>query len=249
MGTAIGVDVRSGEVGTDALVDAVFDWFREVDARFSTYRPDSEVERLNRGVLPAGAMSPDLRYVREECERLREATGGWFDAWATGRFDPSAFVKGWSAQVASNRLLAAGAVNHCVNAGGDVRVRGTGRDGDGWRIGVRHPWRADRVAWVVTGTDLAVATSGTYERGGHVLDPYRGGPASGLRSVTVTGNDLGVADAYSTAALAMGTRGLSWLAGLGTAGWESAAVTETGEAYLSDRFPAQMSGGGGGASV
>ena len=40
-----------------------------------------------------------------------------------------------------------------------------------------HPWQADKVAWVVAGTDLAVATSGTYERGHHVLDPFTGGGA------------------------------------------------------------------------
>nr|WP_309232295.1 FAD:protein FMN transferase [Micromonospora tarensis] len=65
---------------------------------------------------------------------------------------------------------------------------------------------------MLSGTDLAVATSGVYERGRHVLDPRRGAPASGLRSVTVVGDDLGVADAYATAALAMGTSGLNWLA-------------------------------------
>ena len=58
------------------------------------------------------------------CERLRRATGGWFDVRATGRLDPSGFVKGWAVDGAVAILRAAGARNLCVHAGGDVRVLG-----------------------------------------------------------------------------------------------------------------------------
>ena len=51
-------------------------------------------------------------------------------------------------------------------------------------MGIRHPWEADKLCWVLTGTDFAVATSGTYERGYHVIDPYRGEPATALRSAS-----------------------------------------------------------------
>ena len=116
-------------------------------------------------------------------------------------------------------------------------------DGEPWRVGIRHPWQADKVAWVVAGSDLAVATSGTYERGLHVLDPFTGQPASFLRSVTVTGPDLAIADAYATAAVAMNDRGLNWLATLD--GYECAAVTERGEAFRSDGLPAVSIAAGG----
>ncbi len=53
-------------------------------------------------------------------------------------------------------------------------------------------------------TDAAVATSGRYERGDHVIDPRSGLPARGLTSVTVVGPDLALADAYATAALVLG---------------------------------------------
>ena len=51
-----------------------------------------------------------------------------------------------------------------MNAGGDVRVRGLSPSGEPWRIGIRHPWDAMSTCLVLTGTDLAVATSGVYER-------------------------------------------------------------------------------------
>ncbi|MEH1169515.1 FAD:protein FMN transferase [Micromonospora sp. CPCC 205539] len=213
MGTAISLDLADDLPPADLhdLADDVFAWMREVDARFSTYRADSEVRRFDRGEVLLSEASADLRYVLETCADLWGVTDGFFDAYATGGLDPSGFVKGWAAQVASDRLLAAGAVNHFVNAGGDVRVRGCAPSGEPWRIGIRHPWDAMASCLVLTGTDLAIATSGVYERGPHVLDPRRGAPATGLRSVTVVGTDLGVADAYATAALAMGAAGIGWL--------------------------------------
>ena len=129
MGTVATVEIADPLDDADRLVEAVFDWLREVDARFSTYRPDSEVNRLDRGELRTEDCSDDLRHVLDRCTELWQETSGYFDAYATGRFDPSGYVKGWSVQVASDRLYAAGAKNHCVNAGGDVRVRGNPRPG------------------------------------------------------------------------------------------------------------------------
>ncbi|WP_091350139.1 FAD:protein FMN transferase [Micromonospora rhizosphaerae] len=213
MGTAISLDLADDlPVATlHELAEETFGWLREVDARFSTYREDSEVCRFDRGELPFSEASADLRAVLERCADLWGATDGFFDAYATGRLDPSGYVKGWSAQVASDRLLAAGAANHCLNAGGDVRVRGHSASGQPWRIGIRHPWDPTATCLVLAGTDLAVATSGVYERGHHVVDPRRGAPARGLRAVTVVGADLGLADAYATTAVAMGSAGIGWL--------------------------------------
>lgn len=232
MGTAISVEI----VGADpALADTAFAWFREVDERFSTYKHDSEVNRLDRGEIAVDGCSDDLRFVLSETTRLWSETDGYFDVYATGRLDPSGFVKGWSVQVASDRLAAAGAGDHCLNAGGDVRLRGRPEPGSPWRVGIRHPFEPMKLAWVLEGTDLAVATSGTYERGLHVIDPISGVPAEALCSVTVTGPDLGRADALATAAIAMGRKGIDWLAAL--AGYESAVVTREGEAFRSDALP------------
>ena len=237
MGTAISLEIADplppGEA--DRLADLAFDWFRVVDQRFSTYKENSEVNRLQRGELRIEDGSADLRAVLDTCADLWSATDGYFDLYATGRLDPSGYVKGWSVQVASDLLVAAGAGSHCINAGGDVRVRGRPAPGEEWRIGIRHPWEAQEVCWVISGTDLAIATSGTYERGFHVIDPYRGEPAKELRSVTVVGPDLGRADAYATAALAMGLPGLDWLARLH--GYESGVVTEDGRAFRSPGLP------------
>lgn len=212
MGMPVVVEVREGEAGAAAL-DRAFDWLRWVDATFSTYRPDSEIRRLDAGELALADAHPLVREVLADCERLRTATRGAFDVRAGGRLDPSGLVKGWAVDRTADRLAAAGARRFCVDAGGDVLVRG-----GPWRVGVQHPHRRDRLAAVLSVSDAAIATSGLYERGEHILDPRTGRPASGAVAVTVLGRDLTTADAYATAAFVMGEAGAAWTAGLRGAG-------------------------------
>lgn len=237
MGTVATVQIadRLPAPHLERLAQRVFNWLYEVDGRFSTYRPDSEVSRLGRGEVAVPACSADLRQVLASCAELWHATGGYFDAYAGGRLDPSGYVKGWAVQVASELLTAAGAPDHCVDAGGDFQTRGRPAPGEQWQIGIAHPWQPDRLAWILHGTDLAVATSGTYERGHHVIDPLRDAPATGLCSVTVVGRDLAIVDAYATAGLAMGVAGLPWLSGLD--GCAVAVVTDDGRAFRSPTLP------------
>lgn len=239
MGTVVSIELADELPSSDLsdLVDMTCAWLHEVDRRFSTYDPDSEVCRFRRGELDLSDTSPDFRHVMDRCADLWRDTDGYFDAYAGGALDPSGYVKGWSVEVASRRLREAGSRRHHLNAGGDIRMRGAGPGGRPWRVGIRHPWQADKLSWVLQLTDGAVATSGTYERGAHVIDPRTGRPATGLRSVTVTGPDLALADAYATAALAMGEAGLAWLAKRVTGGYESAAVTDDGRAFTSPGLP------------
>ncbi len=63
-----------------AATERVFAWLRAVDARFSTYRRDSEISRLGRGELALRDAHPDVREVLARCEALRLETDGYFDA-------------------------------------------------------------------------------------------------------------------------------------------------------------------------
>jgi len=237
MGTAVSIELADDlpAATLEGMVADVCAWLHEVDERFSTYKESSEVNRFQRRELTLDELSPDMRHVLDACADLWRFTGGYFDAYAAGPLDPSGYVKGWSVEVASARLAAAGSTRHYLNAGGDIRARG-----GPWRVGVRHPWEADRLSWVLSVTDGAVATSGTYERGDHVRNPLTGRAADGLRSVTVVGPDLAVADAYATAGLAMGEAGLTWLAARAAEGYQSAVVTDDGRAFTSDGLPAAV---------
>jgi FAD:protein FMN transferase len=215
-GTVIDVDIRddlSAVRLTDALA-AAFDWFATVDRVFSTYQPTSEISRLGAGELGLDDCCEDVREVLGRCEILGAATGGYFDAHAAGRLDPTGLVKGWAVQRASRLLSDSGAANHCINAGGDIVTRGRSGPHRRWRLGIAHPHLRDARCAVVELGDAAMATSGTAERGAHVIDPHTGRAALDLASVTVIGADLGTVDAYATAALAMGLDAPAWLSKL-----------------------------------
>ncbi len=91
MGTVFSLIVRDAAPRA-AAVDAAMKWLHDVDARFSTYREDSEIRRLDRGELLIADASADVREVLERCMELHVETRGFFDVRATGKLDPSALV-------------------------------------------------------------------------------------------------------------------------------------------------------------
>ncbi len=221
MGTAIVIDVRDAGVDVrresdiQLAVEAAFDHFRAVDARFSTYKADSEVSRLNRGELREQDCSDELRGVLAMCESARQTSDGYFDIRghrSDGTIDPSGLVKGWSVEGAAQILDAVGVRNYCINAAGDVIARGYVPPRDTWRIGIRNPWDARTTVAVIAAHDLAIATSGTYERGDHIIVPHTAQPPEGIASMTIVGPSLTWADTWATAAFAMGVRGVEWIA-------------------------------------
>jgi thiamine biosynthesis lipoprotein len=211
-------------------------WLHDVDAEFSTYRADSDVCRFDRGELLLCEASADLRWIVDRCEGLRRETGGSFDAYANGPFDPSALVKGWAVQRAADGLRASGVGCFCLTAGGDVVACGSPDADAPWRVGVRHPHDPHAVAAVIeVDGELAVATSGLYERGDHIVDPASGRAPQGVLSVTVTGPDLGLADAYATAAFAMGVDGPGWTLALD--GYEAMTILADETVLMTPGFP------------
>jgi thiamine biosynthesis lipoprotein len=230
MGMPIVVAVRDGDV--DALLDEVFDHFRRIDGTFSTFKEDSEISRIRRGELAVDDASDEVQHVLARCDELREETGGYFDAdiCTPGGIDPSGLVKGWAVDEAAAILDRADVGEYAVNAGGDIRTRGR------WTIGIQHPLDRQAIAKVVEGDDLAVATSGAYERGEHVRDPHTGAVPDGVLSVTITGPDLATADAYATAAYAMGARRApGWTARL--QGYEAMTILADGRVLATPNFP------------
>jgi FAD:protein FMN transferase len=239
MGMPIVVDVRDEGVD-DSVLGRVFDWFRFVDETFSTYKESSEISRLNRGELTLAHTHADVREVLVRCEELRAETQGYFDvrtASADG-LDPSGLVKGWSVDRAAAVLDEAGLANYAINAGGDMRLRGRAVPEPCWRVGIQHPHVSDHVAAVLEVGDCAVATSGAYERGNHVLDPRSGLPPTEVLSVTVVGPDLATSDAYATAAFAMGPRGSHWTARV--RGYEAMTIMADGTVLSTAGFPTAL---------
>jgi thiamine biosynthesis lipoprotein len=256
MGTVVSFDVPV-TARYDGSLDAAVKWLHWVDRVFSPFRPDSDVSQLADGAVTVEGCAPEMAEVIEACAFVRELSGGYFTASPWGRFDPSGYVKGWAVERAADILSAAGSASHLVNGGGDVQCVG-GRPGPApvpgagpgpgaetpppWRVGIADPLRRGPLALVVEARDCGVATSGTAERGAHIVNPRTGQAAAGLASVTVAGPSLALADACATAAFAMGPDlAREWTESLD--GYQAYAIAGTGETWQTSGFAAYIARG------
>jgi thiamine biosynthesis lipoprotein len=210
MGMPITVDVGSAP---GAIVEMVFDYFKQIDQRFSTYRTDSEISAINRGDLPTVDWGGEMLEVLALAEKTKEETNGYFDIRKPdGSLDPSGIVKGWAIRNAARIVLGAGIGDFFIEAGGDIQASGKNGSGHDWSVGIRNPFRPDEIIKVVYPRGRGVATSGTYVRGQHIYNPHGiGGPITDIVSLTVIGADVFEADRFATAAFAMGADGIFFL--------------------------------------
>lgn len=165
---------------------------------------------------------------KEDIAAARERTG-----WKNVRLDPAkktisflkpgmsvdlgGVAKGYAADAAAKILKGAGIANCIVNCGGDMYCMGRPSPKKKWRVGIRHPRRADRVFLEINVEDMAVDTSGDYEKyftiGGkrysHIVDPRTGYPiGDDVVSATVIAPDSATADIYATALCVLGLKSL-----------------------------------------
>ena len=240
-GTVVTFDVRGADLG-DGVADVVEQavaFLHEVDGWFSTYRADTPITAIRNGLLSEARSPRIVRDVLAACRVARDLTEGLFDPWAVaGGVDPSGYVKGWAADVAAELLVSRGLANVSVNAAGDVSCRGFQAPGTPWVIGIRHPDHADQVVRTVEVLDGAIATSGRYERGNHILDPRRGVPGVVLESATVIGPDGGLADALATALCIAGPDGISFFQNL--PGWSGYLIGDGRASFFGPAFDVRV---------
>jgi len=208
---------------------------QQADAVFSTWLPDSPVSRLRRGEITVAAAPPEVAAVMSACATARQLSGGWFDPWAMpGGFDPTGYVKGWAAQRALAALDGVAMSGAPVNAAGDIASTGVQPSGEPFRIGIADPADPQRLAEVIELTGC-IATSGTYQRGSHLIDPWSGQPAARVASASVTGPDLGLADALATGLAVAGSAGLALIEPL--PGYEAFVIGHDGGRQWTSAFP------------
>jgi FAD:protein FMN transferase len=243
MGTVVTIDVYTAdgrpvpdlaaELATAVAV------LHAADATFSTWKPDSPISRLRRGEISQSQVQPEVSELLDRCALAREVSGGWFDPWAMpGGIDPTGYVKGWAAQQTLAALRSddeRGAVcGVIVNAAGDIASFGGIAPGTPFRFGIASPFAPRSLAAVVALTG-AIATSGTYERGAHLINPRTGEPAARAASASVTGPDLGLADALATALAVAGQEGLAFIEPLD--GYEALIIGHDRAQHWTDGFP------------
>jgi len=120
--------------------------------------------------------------------------------------------KGYAAEMAKQVLQKSGVNSGIVNASGDLTTWGTQANGKPWTVGITDPDNSRQPFSYMNITDMAVATSGNYEkfvvingkRYSHTINPKTGMPVSGIKSVTVFCPNAEIADAMATPVSIMG---------------------------------------------
>jgi thiamine biosynthesis lipoprotein len=128
------------------------------------------------------------------------------------KIDLGGIAKGYAVDLGVERLVSHGILHARLSAGGDMRLLGDKR-GRPWYVGIRDPRSEDRNAVVLPLQNVAVSTSGDYERffvddAGervhHILSPETGKSVQGVQSVTIIGEDALTTDGLSTAVFVLG---------------------------------------------
>ena len=232
MGTVASVHVHDemdADV-VDAAIDLVWTELDRLEAMFSTFRPSSEISRINRGELHLLDASPEVVEVVDACTWLEHVSGGAFRARrpSDAFIDPAGFVKGWATELAARHLDRAGLRQWYLSVGGDIQTRGTAHNDAPWRVAIADPNSDDSraIAAIVEISGDAIATSGIAARGRHLWDGRTDRPAARLASMTVVGLNLTWADAFATAAFVMGIDGVDWVSQF--PGYRAVAITADG---------------------
>jgi thiamine biosynthesis lipoprotein len=122
--------------------------------------------------------------------------------------------KGYAAEMAKKVLLEQGVEAGIVNASGDLTAWGHQPNGEAWTVGIVNPNLSGQVFSYMNVTNMAVATSGNYEKFvmingkkySHTIDPRTGLPVRGIKSVTIITLNAEIADAMATPVTIMGIK-------------------------------------------
>jgi thiamine biosynthesis lipoprotein len=234
MGMPITIEVVDATAPAD-ICERVFAYFRSVDQIFSTYKPGSEISRINNREITIEQASQDMRTIFALAEQTRHETNGYFDIVRDGVYDPSGVVKGWAIEQAAQIMRLAGCRNFYIDAGGDIQAVGKNSQSRPWRVGIRNPFNLHQIVKVLAISNRGVATSGTSIRGRHIYNPKTDGPlVTDVVSLSVIGPNIYEADRFATAAFAMGEEGICFIERL--EGFEGYMIDRHGQATFTSGF-------------
>jgi thiamine biosynthesis lipoprotein len=122
--------------------------------------------------------------------------------------------KGYAAERAKQVMKEQGVESGVVNASGDLTAWGLQPNGKQWTVGIANPDATHEVFSYMSITDMAVATSGNYEKFvmidgkkySHTINPRTGLPVTGIKSVTIITTNAEIADAMATPVMIMGIK-------------------------------------------
>ncbi len=157
------------------------------------------------------------------------------------KLDFGGVAKCYAVGVMAVKLMESGIKDAIVSGGGDLFITSKRF----YSLGVQDPFspvRGDMIGKIIIEGPAAVFTSGDYEqysvigskKYGHIINPYTGYPASGLKSATIIHKVFHDAPGISAGIIAMGeARAKNFVESNKIA---ALLINESGEIYLSQKF-------------
>ena len=231
--------------GTDAepAILAAEDKIREMEELWSVTDKNSDVYAVNHSSgqtvtvdWKTAELLEKVGYDKVELnnDQIQMEPGGMIDLGAVG--------KGYAGDEAAQILRERGITAALLDIGGNIQAIGTKPDGSDWRVGLKDPFSGG-VLGIIQVSDVAVVTSGNYERFfigedgkvyGHIIDPATGHPVeNGIASVSVIASEGKLCDALSTALFVMGLENAQdyWRQ---HRNYEMILIMEDGDIYLTE---------------
>ncbi len=231
--------------GTDAepAILAAEDKIRELEELWSVTDKNSDVYAVNHSSgqtvtvdWKTAELLEKVGYDKVELnnDQIQMEPGGMIDLGAVG--------KGYAGDEAAQILRERGITAALLGIGGNIQAIGTKPDGSDWRVGLKDPFSGG-VLGIIQVSDVAVVTSGNYERFfigedgkvyGHIIDPATGHPVeNGIASVSVIASEGKLCDALSTALFVMGLENAQdyWRQ---HRNYEMILIMEDGDIYLTE---------------
>ena len=233
MAMPVVIDIADKNIN-DSVFEEIFNYLRYIDEKFSTYKKNSEIEKINRNEIGHELYSDDMKKVLTLADQTKQETNGYFDIRFNGKLDPSGLVKGFAIYNAANMLKNKGYKNFYIDIAGDIELSGVSSDGNKWSVGIENPFDRSKVIKVLALTDRGIATSGNYIRGDHIWNNKDNKINNSVVSITVIGENVYESDRFATAAFAMGEEGINFMENL--PGFEAYMVLENKNAIFTSGF-------------
>lgn len=183
-------------IDPNTMQNLVADELNRLDLIFSTYKPDTEIQRYNANPSIEG-WSRDFENVYNLAFVVTAQSEGTFDPVSEEGLDYSGIAKGYAVDKVAELLEKNDIANYFVEIGGEISAKGS-KYSQPWVFGVEVPSEDENGAYMafkVPETGISVATSGEYREPGHI---WGAGPRD-IVSVTVADADAASADAWATA--------------------------------------------------
>lgn len=215
MGTVVEISLwEQGEISQKA-----FNEIKRIENEFSIFNSATNISRLN----AAGRfhVSDECLFLIKKSLEYRKITDGAFDITKQGKdiiisgntillqkgakLDFGGIAKGYAVDRVAEIFRENNVKNVMINLGGNLFLIGYPPRGKKWTVGIKNPSNpSELVGKILLSGNIAVATSGNYERPGHIINPITKQTVHEVLSVTVTAHTATEADALSTGVFVLG---------------------------------------------